>query len=334
MPILLTGATGYLGSNLAKRLAKDGKDLVLIVRDPQKLPKISGTGKIEWLKGDLRDNVLLHGAVKRCDTLVHTAALVKMWTKEHREFYEINVQVLRNLLTLAREHGIRRFLYTSSFVVLGPSDGKVLAEQSPRQRQAFHNAYERTKTQAHQMALQAASEGLPIVILYPGVIYGPGPQTEGNLVGNMITRFLEGKLPGLIGNLRKKWSFSYIDDVVEGHVRALEKGKLGEGYILAGENLSLKDFLVRLSSLSGKPEPKLVIPYWMAWSMGRFETLRANLTGKPPRITHEVVNIYKHDWAFSSQKAMRELGYQITPFAQGLKKTVEYYQSFLKSKND
>ena len=172
------------------------------------------------------------------------------------------------------------------------------------------------------------------MILYPGVIYGPGPKTEGNLVGNMITRFLEGKLPGLIGDLRKEWSFSYIDDVVEGHVRALERGKLGEGYILAGENLSLQDFFVRLSSLSGKPEPKLVVPFWIAWSMGRFETLRANLTGKPPQITHEVVNIYKHDWAFSSQKAMRELGYQITPFAEGLKKTVEYYQSFLKSQKD
>src|SRR5437867_488073 len=129
MPILLTGATGYLGSSIAKRLAKDGRDLVLFVRDPQKLPRISGPGKIEWIKGDLRDNVLLRGAVKRCDTLVHAAALVRMWTKDHREFYQTNVQVLRNLLTLAREHGIRRFLYTSSFVVLGPSDGKVLVEQ-------------------------------------------------------------------------------------------------------------------------------------------------------------------------------------------------------------
>jgi len=331
MSILLTGATGYLGSNLAKRLAKEGKDLVLLVRDPLRLPRMSGAGKIEWIKGDLRDNVVLHSAVKRCETLIHTAALVKTWTKEHREFYEINVQVLRNLLVLAKEHGIRRFLYTSSFVVLGPSDGKVLVEQSRRQHQGFHNDYERTKTQAHQMAMHAASEGFPIVILYPGVIYGPGPRTDGNLVGNIIAKFLEGNLPGLIGDLRKKWSFSYVDDVVEGHLQALEKGKLGEGYILAGENLSLRDFLVRLSSLCGKPQPKLVIPYWIAWSLGRLETLRADLTGKPPQLTHEVVNIYKHDWAFSSQKAMRELGYQITPFAEGLKRTVEYHQSFLKN---
>src|SRR5439155_3991135 len=258
MPILLTGATGYLGSNIARRLAKEGRDLVLLVRDPQKLPRISGTGKIEWIKGDLRDSALLHRVVKRCDTLVHTAAVVKMWTKEHREFYEINVQVLRNLLTLAREHGIRRFLYTSSFVVLGPSDGTVLIEQSVRKHQGFHNEYERTNTHAHKMAMQAASEGLPIVILYPGVIYGPGPITDANLVGNIITKFLEGKLPGLIGDLRRKWSFSFIDDVVEGHLQALERGKLGEGYILAGENLSLRDFVFQLSSLSGNPLPKWV----------------------------------------------------------------------------
>jgi farnesol dehydrogenase len=330
MAILLTGATGYLGSGLAKRLADEGRDLVLYVRNPNRIPKISGKGRVEWIKGDLRDNASLRSAVKRCDTLIHTAALVKTWTRQRREFYETNVQVFRNLLNLAKEHNIKRFIYTSSFIVLGPSNGRVLTEQDRRQHLGFHNDYERTKTQAHQMALQAAQEGFPIVILYPGVIYGPGPATEGNLVGGLILKFLQGKLPGLVGDTQKKWSFAYIDDVIVGHLQALEKGQVGEGYILAGENLPLKEFLHQLSHLTGKPEPKLVIPYWLAWVIGRYQMVKANLTGITPQITHEVVGIYKHDWAYSSQKATQELGYRITPFSDGLKQTVEYYRSFVR----
>jgi farnesol dehydrogenase len=188
----------------------------------------------------------------------------------------------------------------------------------PRKVSSGYNDYERTKSQAHQIALQAAQDGFPIVMVYPGVIYGPGPLTEGNLIGNLILRFMQGKLPGLIGNLDKKWAFSYIDDVATGH--------------WAGENRSLKDFLLRLSALTGKPQPKLVIPYWVGSLLGRLDSLKANMTGVPPQITHEIVNIYKHDWAYSSQRAIDELGYEITPFEEGLKRTVEYFQTRLASR--
>jgi farnesol dehydrogenase len=332
MAILLTGATGYLGSRIAQRLASEGRDLVLYARNPDRLPRISGSGKIECIQGDLRDVVPLRQAVKQCDTLIHTAALVKMWTRERREFYEVNVQGLRHLLDFAKEYDVKRFLYTSSFMSLGPSDGKVLDEQSSLGRQQFYNDYSRTKGQAHQIALQAVQDGFPIVILYPGVIYGPGPSTDGNLVGNLIVKFLRGKLPGLIGNLDRKWSFSYIDDVVAGHSRAIERASAGGRYVLAGENRSLRDFLSQLSLLTSKPQPKLVIPYWAGWLIGRAETLRANLTGKPPQITHEVVNIYKHDWAYSSRRATQELDYEITPFEEGLKRTVKYYKELLMTK--
>jgi farnesol dehydrogenase len=332
MPILLTGATGYLGSSIAKRLASEGGDLILYARDPSKLPDISGSGRIEWIKGDLRNISSLRQAVRHCNIVVHAAALVKMWAKKRREFYEVNVQAFRNLLDLAKERGVRRFVYTSSFMALGPSDGRALTEQIPRTVSSSYNDYERTKSQAHQIALQAAQDGFPIVMVYPGVIYGPGPLTEGNLIGNLILRFIQGKLPGLIGNLDKKWAFSYIDDVATGHWRALERGVPGRGYILAGENRSLKDFLLRLSALTGKPQPKLVLPYWVGSLLGRLDSLKANMTGVPPQITHEIVNIYKHDWAYSSQRAIDELGYEITPFEEGLKRTVEYFQNLLASR--
>jgi farnesol dehydrogenase len=332
MSILLTGATGYLGSSVAKRLASDGRDLILYARDPSKLPSISGSGKIEWMKGDLRNATTLRQAVKHCDTLMHTAALVKTWTKKRREFYEVNVQAFRNLLDLAKEHNIKRFIYTSSFMVLGPSDGQVLTEQSPPRGRQSYNDYQRTKSQAHQIALQATQDGFPIVTVYPGVIYGPGPLTEGNLLGNLIFKFIQGKLPALIGNLEKKWAFSYIDDVAAGHCQALERGALGGRYILAGENRSLKDFLLQLSILTGRPQPKLIIPCWAGWLLGRLDTLKANVTGVPPRITHEVVKVYRHDWAYSSRRAIQELGYEITPFEEALKRTVEYYQNLLMSR--
>jgi NAD+-dependent farnesol dehydrogenase len=332
MSILLTGATGYLGSNLAKRLASEGGDLILYARNPSDLPNISGSGRIECIRGDLRNIATLRKAVRHCDMVVHTAALVRMWAKNRREFYEVNVQAFRNLLDLAKERGVRRFIYTSSFMVLGPSNGQALTEQMLRKVSSSYNDYERTKSQAHQIALQAARDGFPIVMVYPGVIYGPGPLTEGNLIGNLIFRFLQGKLPGLIGNLDRKWAFSYIDDVAAGHCRALERGVLGRGYILAGENRSLKDFLLRLSAFTGKPRPKLVLPYWVGSLLGRLGTLKANMTGVPPQITHEVVKIYRHDWAYSSQRAIEELGYQITPFEEGLKRTVEYFQNLLTSR--
>jgi farnesol dehydrogenase len=329
MSILLTGATGYLGSNIAKRLASDGRDLILYVRDPKKLPNMSGRGKIEWIKGDLSNASALRQAVKHCDTLIHTAALVKIWAKKRRELYEVNVQAFRNLLNLAKEYNVKRFIYTSSFMALGPSDGQVLTEYSLPSGHQSYNDYQRTKSQAHQIALQATQDGFPIVTVYPGVIYGPGPSTEGNLVGNLILKFMQDKLPGLIGDLKRKWAFSYIDDVAAGHCQALERGVLGGRYILAGENRSLQDFLLQLSALTGKPRPKLVIPYWAGWLLGRLDTLKANVTGVPPQITPEVVKIYQHDWSYSSQKAIRELGYEITPFEEGLKRTVEYYQNLL-----
>ena len=331
MPILLTGATGYLGSSIAKRLAGEGKDLILYVRNPSKLPRLIGSGKIECIKGDLRDTATLHQAVKRCDVLIHTAGLVKMWVKKRREFYEINVQTLRNLIELAKQYNVRRFVYTSSFMALGPSDGQVLTEQSSLRVQQFYNDYGRTKSQAHQIVLQAKSDGFPVITVYPGVIYGPGPATDGNWVGNLISKFLRGKLPALISSLEKKWSFSYVEDVAAGHCQALERGTIGGRYILAGENHSLRDFFQRLSQLTGKAAPRISIPYWAAWLLGRLETTKANLTGTAPEITHEVVNIYKHDWAYSSQTAVQDLGYQITPFEEGLKRTVEFYQSRLMS---
>jgi len=332
MSILVTGATGYLGSNIAKRLARDGRDLILYARDPGKLPNLSGSGKIECIKGDLRDYSTLRQAVKRCDTLMHTAALVKMWARKRRDFYEINVQAFRNLLDLGKEYGVKRFIYTSSFIALGPSNGQVVTELSPPASRSSFNDYGRTKSHAHQIALQAAKDGFPIVTIYPGVIYGPGPLTEGNLVGNLIFKFMRGKLPALIGNLDRKWAFSYIDDVAAGHCQALERGTLGRGYILAGENRSLRDFLLELSALTGKTCPRLVLPYWAAWLLGRLDVLKANVTGVPPQITHEVVKIYKHDWAYSNRRAVQELGYEITPFGEGLKRTVEYFQDLLTSK--
>jgi len=331
--ILLTGATGYLGSNIAKRLASEGKDLILYVRDPNKLPRLAGSGKIECIKGDLRDKAILHQAVKRCDVLIHTAGLVKVWVKKRREFYEVNVQALRNLIDLSKQYNVRRFVYTSSFMALGPSDGQVLTEESSSKTQQFYNDYGRSKSQAHQIALRARSDGFPIITVYPGVIYGPGPATDGNWVGNLIFKFLQGKLPGLIGSLEKKWAFSYVDDVAAGHCQALERAGAGGRYILAGENRSLRDLFQGLSALTGRTAPRIVIPYWAAWLLGRLETIKANLTGTAPDITHEIVNIYRHDWAYSSQTAVQDLGYQITSFEEGLKRTVEFYQNRLRSKN-
>jgi farnesol dehydrogenase len=165
---------------------------------------------------------------------------------------------------------------------------------------------------------------VPLVTLYPGVLYGPGPRTEGNLLGEAIIRHLQGNLPGLVGGGGRRWCFAYIDDVAGGHLAALERGRPGGRYILGGENLPLREVFERLAAAAGVKPPRRSIPYWAAEWAGRWQVLRARCGGPPPEITPDEVEVYRHDWTYSSARAQAELGYAITPFAAGLQATLRW----------
>jgi farnesol dehydrogenase len=319
--VLLTGGTGFLGKAVAGRLHAHGHALRVLAREGSKLAGLPP--QAETVRGDVTDGDGLRRAVEGCGAVVHLAALVKSWVSEPARFEAVNVGGLKNALDAAREAGAR-IVYTSSFMALGPAGPVPADETRVHEGQVFRNAYERTKTAGDELARKAAAGGQDVVLLYPGVVYGPGEMTDGNLVVKMVADHLGGRFPGLIGPGDRLWSYSFVDDVAEGHALALERGARGERYFLCGDNVSLNDFFALLHEIAGVPPPRRHIPYGVASLLGRASVLWAELTGHPPLLTHEVVDVFRQHWAYSSAKAVRELGYRPTALREGLQRTVDW----------
>jgi NAD+-dependent farnesol dehydrogenase len=211
-------------------------------------------------------------------------------------------------------------------MALGPSDGRPLTEEDPRRTDHFHNDYERTKYLGDQVARKLQSEGHPVKIIYPGVIYGPGNLTDGNIIAKNIIPLLNGKMPFGLGILT--WSYSYVADVIEAFLKVVESETPSGRYILGGDNRSGEEFYRDLSEVSGKKPPAMNIPMGMAKMAGFSEYLLAQLFGREPKmLTHEVVEIYKHSWAYDSNRAQKELGYRITPLKSGLAAMIEWLRA-------
>jgi len=215
------------------------------------------------------------------------------------------------VLAVARARRIPRVLYTSSFVALPPRGRTAPIEA---------NDYQRTKVAADRVADEAVRDGSPVIRVYPGVVYGPGSFTEGNLVGRLIADHLKHKLPGLVGP-EHPWSYAYIDDVAAGHCAALERGALGGRYALGGENAAQRRVFELVQQLTGR-HPPARIPFPIAAMLGAAEELRVSVFGGTPLLTRGAVEIFRHDWSLDSREAVRDLGYTMTPLAVGIGRTV------------
>ncbi len=318
--VFLTGGTGYLGASLAAGLVAAGEEVVALVRDPERashLPK-----GVRAVPGDVTDIESVRRGMRGCDRAIHAAAHVRSWDRDPARFEAVNVGGFLHVLRAAEEAGLSRVLYTSSFIALGPTDGRVADEDWSLPRREFHNLYERTKALADEVARREAQRGAPLVLLYPGVIYGPGPLTPGNLVGRTIRDFVAGRIPGILGPGDRRFCYAFVPDVVQGHLQALRTARNGERFILGGENWTLREVFRELERITGVSAPRREIPYFVAKAAGRFQRWRAALTGAEPEITDEVVEIYRHEWAYSSRRAEERLGYRITPLRTGLEATV------------
>jgi farnesol dehydrogenase len=306
MRVLVTGGTGYLGRAIVRALLDRRHEPVVFAR-----AAVTAGLPCAAIDGDVRDHAALGRAATGCDAICHTAALVTVWRPRARDFDDVNVGGLENALAAAREIGARRIVYTSSFLARPPA--------GPRDPLRM-NDYQRTKTVAAAVARRARAAGAPIVILTPGVVYGPGRMTEGNLLGRMLGDHLAGRLPGLIGADRI-WSFAWVDDVARAHVAALEHPSPAGEYELGGENApQIRPFEIA-RDLRGTPLPRR-LPYWLASAVGAVEETRAKLTGRPPRLTPATVEIFRHDWPVGSDEAARDLGYTTTPLAAGVRRLV------------
>lgn len=324
MKVLVTGVTGFLGGQVARALVAAGHEVRGFARDPRQWSdRPQGT---EAAEGDVTDAASFRAAAAGCGAVAHLAGLVRTWTRDSRDFDRVNVEGLRYALAAARTAGAR-LIFASSFLALGQTDGGVGDESSTRRAGPFRNHYERTKWLADQLARALPDGSNDVVRLYPGVVYGPGPLTAGNHVVALFLRHAAGKLPGLLGGGQGRLCLAYVGDVARGFVTALDRAPAGSAYVLGGENRSVRELFDTFAQVSGIPAPRRSIPFWLASAGGRLQRWRATCTGVEPELTDEVVEIYRHDWAYSSARAERELGYRITPLRDGIGETVRWLRA-------
>jgi len=319
MKILITGATGYLGAHVAARLVSAGHTVLALVRPGKEAGLASGCRPVP---GDVLDPMSVERGLGGCDALVHLAALVKMWVKDRREFDRVNVEGFAAVLRAAERAGVRRILYTSTIVALGPTGPEPADESHERSEFAFRTDYERTKWVAERIAVERARAGAPLIIVYPGVVYGPGATTQGNLLDRLFRDYLEGRLRTRLGRKPARVCYAFVDDVAEGHRLALENGRTGRGYILGGENVTQDELFAHLQVLTGIAPPRHALPFWAAEAAGKALRAWARLGGGAPSFTDGAVATFRSHWAYSSGRAIEELGYRVTAMREGLRKTL------------
>jgi farnesol dehydrogenase len=308
MKVLVTGGAGYLGSAIVSALLRAGHEPIAFSRHAS---AAAGGQDRRAIDGDIRDTRAVTAAAAGVDAICHTAALVALWRRDPSEFDAVNVSGLQSVLSATREQGIGRLVYTSSFLALPPAD-------SPHPLTANH--YQRTKVAARDVARRATSDGSPVVTLYPGVIYGPGPATEGNLVGRLMRDHLAGRLPGVIGPERL-WSYAFIDDVAEAHVAALTHPAPAREYMVGGVNAPQQAIYDFLKKTRGRPLPRR-LPGPVAFAAALVQEAYSALAHRPPLLTRGVVEIFSHDWSLDSSAAQRDLDLRTTPLDEGLARTL------------
>lgn len=332
MRVLVTGGTGFLGRAVVRRLAGAGHQLTLLVRSTAS--REGFPAGVDFATGDVTDRATVVAAARGQEAIVHAAALVKL-VAPAAEFDRVNVSGLENVLWAAAEAGVARLVYVSSFIALGPTEngpgGELdetaeapLDEKNPER--PWINDYERTKTLADRRAREAIAAGAPVVVVYPGVIYGPGVMTEGNLVVRGIVEALHRRLPALVGDRGRRWSYVHVEDVAAGVQAALERAPTGGRYVLGGDNVSLGDFYATLEQLSGVRMPTRWLPKGLAKAMGVLMRGWSQLFGGTPKLTPDLVEVCHHDWAYRSDTAARTLGYAPRSLRQGMSETIAWLE--------
>lgn len=323
MKYLITGATGYIGLQLAKHLAASGHTVHALYRSESKTNELKKLENVQLFKGDIMLPESLDRAVEGCDGVFHVAAFAKPWDKDPGTFYRYNVEGAENVFQAARKFQANRIVFTSTAGVISPSNGQPSDEDTPRTQDYFTD-YERSKAQAEEKAAAWSSDDMEIVTVNPTRVYGPGLLSDSNGVTRMTRLYLRGKFRILPGDGNSVGNYVYIDDVVNGHALAMEKGRAGERYILGGDNVSFNEFFEVLANLTGKKMKMFNLPIPVMNLAAHLMELRANLTGAAPLLTPPWVKKYLYNWELSSEKAKQELGYEFTPIETGLRKTVDW----------
>ena len=321
MKVLVTGATGFIGGNLARRLAQYGYDVRALVRPRANTLTIDGTG-VEQIPGDILDRESVARAVQGCQAVFHCAAIYSFWSSTPKLIHRTNVDGTTIVLQAARQAGVSRVVFTSTVSTMGFSPGELSTEESLLDPDHLVGHYKKSKYQAELVALEMAAEGLPVVVVNPTAPVGPW-DVKPTPTGRIILDFMRGRIPAYLDT---GMNLVDVEDVAEGHILAMESGRSGQRYLLGNENLSLREMFGILQEITGRRAPRWRVPYWLALAAGYLDhAVEGKMLSREPRIPVEGLKVAKSPMYVDCEKAVRELGQPQSAVAVALEKAVRWF---------
>ena len=320
MATLVTGASGFLGSHVTRQLVARGESVRVLLRASSNNRAIADL-PLEYVTGDLRDSASLARALDGVTRVFHVAADYRLWAKRKREIYDSNVEGTKNLLDAAKCANVSQFIYTSTVATIAVDRPEPPNELTNAKLEEMVGHYKRSKWQAERFVLDAAKQGFPAIVAMPTTPVGPW-DWKPTPTGKIILDFLNGKMPGYV---ETGLNFVGVEECAAGHLLVAEKGKIGERYLLGGENLTLKQVLDLLAKITGLRAPKLKIPHGLALGVAYANTAFSRLLGREPQIPVEGVKIARHMMFVNTTRARKELGFRSGSVAAAFERAVRWY---------
>jgi nucleoside-diphosphate-sugar epimerase len=320
MKVFVTGATGFIGGEAARQLRERGDDVVCLVRSQGKAAKLAELG-CQTVAGDLGDGEALRSGMEGCDAVIHAAAMYEVGIpkSQHPAMYEANVIGTENVLGAAKEAGIPKIVYVSTCGVFGNTHRKTVDEAYEHPGEDFTSYYEQTKVEAHRVAKRMMAEGLPCTIVQPGGVYGPGDTSQ---LGDLLEQFLSGKLP-MIPFPDLGICLAHVEDTAAGILLALDKGRTGEAYVIAGPATTMRGAVETVAKVSGRKAPKRAVPTGMMKALTPIGPLVGKVMGQPPNLRELISSADNVTFWATNEKAVRELGFSPRGIEEGLRQTLE-----------
>jgi farnesol dehydrogenase len=322
--ILVTGGTGFIGVHLVKKLNQLGHKLKILIRENSDITPFKDFKNITYVKGDVTDIDSLYSSVDGIDLIYHLAAYTRMWARDETIFKEVNITGTENIIKVALEKDLR-LIYLSSFIALGATPAEPV-DETFESEDGLYLDYAKTKSEARQIIKEYIEKGLNVTLFYPGIVYGPG---DFNIFGQIIYDITRKKFLGCPGKGENVGNFVYVEDVVNGLASVIDRDDLkGEGFILGGENTKFVDWLNLIAEIAGNKKPRH-FPMSMGLIYAKLCEVKTKLTKKMPYINCPTVKMIDCNWAYSSKKAIEQIGYHITPLREGLEQTIEWYKDYI-----
>lgn len=320
-PVLVTGASGFVGSAVARALVARGDDVRVLLREGSSRKNVEGID-CRILIGDMRDVKAVTKAMEGVRHVFHVAADYRLWARDPTEIVRNNLEGARAVMEAARTTGVERIVYTSSVAALKPVAGRAVDETSRHDEVTVIGVYKKSKLVAERLVERLAGDGLPVVIVSPSTPIGPR-DIKPTPTGRIIVEAANGRMPAFVDT---GLNLVHVDDVAQGHLLALDKGRIGENYILGGEDVRLRDMLALIAPLVGRKPPRVRLPRAPLYPLAFGAEAFARMRGREPFLTVDALKMSKYLMYFSSAKAKAELGFQARPFARGIEDAISWFR--------